>query len=274
MDFFLRRKSSSSGKVRPLINTYKGKGLFIGINYSGPNKLKGCIEDSDSLSSYFEGKGFSCDKLTSNQTRRNILSRLNSLSQDSIQGERNFVIQYSGHGSNSPDQNGDERDGRDEFLVSSDIALISDDELSSILRNFHPDSRILLIADACHSGSIFDLPYNYSTINCPDDAENEVQSIEESGFFKENKLPFEQKIIAISGCTDAQFSTDTYSNRRKKHCGALSNSLTGHGDFIELEIFNLKASVESEVYCYNQRPCVSSSFPLKKEMTMSSIFLV
>lgn len=260
-------------KVSPIVKTYEGSGLFIGINkYQGGNSLRGCINDSKALCSYFEEKGFKCTKLLENQTKNNILSELNSLSRKSIEGERNFVIQYSGHGASMVDENGDEKDGRDEFLVPWDLKLISDDDIFQILKTFHPDSRILCIIDACHSGSILDLPYTYVNIDSKEDVEKLASNRDDTGIFHENSHQLPQKIISISGCKDNQYSMDTYSNRRREHCGALSNELQNHGDFIELECFLLKASVESNIAWANQKPCLSSSFKLDKNFVLSSLF--
>lgn len=223
-----------------------GKGLFIGINYEGTSsQLNGCKNDSRSLARYFEKKGYTNEILISKQTKDNIIKKIKNLARDSFQShDKNYVIQYSGHGTNVPDTNGDERDGKDEGLVASDMKLLKDDEINILLSDFHPNSTILLIADSCHSGTCADLQYSYG---------KDFNHIEES------KIVLKQKILLISGCLDNQYSMDTYSNIRKESCGAMSNALIKF-DILETPIFDLIRNIRSAVSCYNQFPLLSSSF--------------
>ncbi|MCI4665247.1 MAG: caspase family protein [Neomegalonema sp.] len=72
-------------------------------------------------------------------------------------GDRVF-ISYSGHGTQIRDLDGDERDGLDEALAPWDARtdgsnLITDDEFSALLRKL-PGRKIILLIDACNSGTI------------------------------------------------------------------------------------------------------------------------
>ena len=69
-----------------------------------------------------------------------------------------LVVYYTGHGASVRDTSGDEEDGLDEALVFDDDFII-DDELAELLANSDkkPNSRVLLLSDCCHSGSIYDL---------------------------------------------------------------------------------------------------------------------
>lgn len=264
--------SKKSIKVAP--PRYEGKGIFFGLNYNGANKLYGCENDSKNLMSYFNEKGFSCEMFVGRKpTKSFIVQQIKALSQSSYQGVRNFIIQYSGHGTSMHDSGGDEKDGRDEALVGYDLNFVGDDELFNLFSDFHPESRILSIVDACHSGSILDLPYCYINLNSSNDHELSASSESDPGCYRQNSKQMQPKVIMISGCRDSQFSTDTYSSIRRESCGALTDALLNHGDFIELPVFNLKASVESIVACYNQLPCISSSIPITNQ-SMSSIFHV
>jgi hypothetical protein len=65
-----------------------------------------------------------------------------------------FLLTYSGHGGQVPDDNGDERDDElDETWVLYDRELL-DDELYSLLAQFVPRVRVLVISDSCHSGTM------------------------------------------------------------------------------------------------------------------------
>jgi hypothetical protein len=69
-----------------------------------------------------------------------------------------FTVYFSGHGGQVSDLNGDEDDGMDEAMVFPDGYII-DDDLSLILRrNCSGITRVLLLTDCCHSGTIWDIP--------------------------------------------------------------------------------------------------------------------
>lgn len=75
------------------------------------------------------------------------------------------LIYFTGHGSQVPDQNGDEADGLDEVLVLNDTELVSGADGQTTLRNVWVDDEInamfsrvvakdiFFIVDACHSGT-------------------------------------------------------------------------------------------------------------------------
>lgn len=81
-----------------------------------------------------------------------------------------FVFFFSGHGLNVPDEDGDEEDGEDEaFAVPNKKGelthdgILIDDDFAKYLDNYIPKgTRILVITDCCHSGSICDIDtFNY-----------------------------------------------------------------------------------------------------------------
>jgi hypothetical protein len=66
------------------------------------------------------------------------------------------VLHYSGHGSNVPDDNGDEADGRDETLCPTDLDWedpFRDDWLRVTLDKLRPGVGFTVIMDCCHSGT-------------------------------------------------------------------------------------------------------------------------
>lgn len=69
-----------------------------------------------------------------------------------------LVVYYTGHGASVKDTNGDEDDKLDEALVFDDDFIV-DDELAELLGTAEkkPNSKVLLLSDCCHSGSIYDL---------------------------------------------------------------------------------------------------------------------
>jgi hypothetical protein len=122
------------------------------------------------------------------------------------------VISYSGHGTYIPDRNGDEADGKDECLCPSDFrisGLIKDDDLLYILRTFNPKTRIFIVVDCCHSGTILDLPFTVGT-SIPNIVTNS---------------DIEQTIVVVSGCIDSQTAAETYDLKMQKFGGVLTSSL-------------------------------------------------
>ncbi|KAK8894243.1 hypothetical protein M9Y10_022677 [Tritrichomonas musculus] len=80
-----------------------------------------------------------------------------------------LVVYYTGHGASVKDTDGDEDDKMDEALVFDDDFIV-DDELASVLANSEkkPSSKVLLLNDCCHSGSIYDLQTGtYQGLNMP-----------------------------------------------------------------------------------------------------------
>jgi hypothetical protein len=82
-----------------------------------------------------------------------------------VKPEDRVVFYFSGHGSNTPDLDGDESDGVDEVLVTHDVrrvrrdgraaltGVVTDDKLSSLIAAI-PSENVWIIVDACHSGTV------------------------------------------------------------------------------------------------------------------------
>ncbi|CAK7240708.1 MAG: Ca(2+)-dependent cysteine protease [Sporothrix thermara] len=158
--------------------TGKRKALLIGINYIGTdNALRGCINDVHNVSSFLmERQNYRREDmviLTDDQqdpvlrpTRANILRAMAWLVQGAQPNDALF-LHYSGHGGQTEDTDGDEDDGYDETIYPVDFkeaGMIIDDELHSVVvRPLQAGVRLTAIFDSCHSGSVLDLPYIYST---------------------------------------------------------------------------------------------------------------
>lgn len=169
-------------QTQGLVSNCQGrkKALLIGINYRGTkSELRGCVSDvkyvRDFITSVY---GFSTDPksmlvLTDDHNdpsflplRNNIIQAMHWLIRDAQPGDSLF-FQFSGHGTKVKDLDGDEEDGYDEAICPLDYntaGLIIDDEINAILiRNLPPNVRLTAISDSCHSGSVLDLPYTYTT---------------------------------------------------------------------------------------------------------------
>lgn len=194
------------------------KALLIGINYTGTsNELYGCINDVNCIKERISSNGFTSiktitDLTTTKPTRDNILKEFKSLLTNSQAGDLLYFL-YSGHGSYDLDKNGDEADGYDELIVTSDLKGITDDEFKTIIQqNLKQDVTLFAMFDSCFSGTMLDLRYQYmDSLNYDKYTENDKQSITIGNVFM------------ISGCTDKQTSTDAVFNNKAN--GALTWSL-------------------------------------------------
>ena len=194
------------------------KALLVGINYTGTSsELYGCINDVNCIKERISSKGFTSintitDLTTKKPTRDNIISEFKSLLVNSQAGDLLFFL-YSGHGSYALDRNGEEADGYDELIVSSDSKGISDDELKKIIQqNLKQNVTLFAMFDSCFSGSVLDLRYQYmDSLNYDKYTENDKQAITVGNVFM------------ISGCTDDQTSADAVFNNKEN--GAMTWSL-------------------------------------------------
>ncbi|KAL2133272.1 hypothetical protein VTI74DRAFT_2615 [Chaetomium olivicolor] len=158
--------------------TGKRKALLIGINYFGQEgELRGCINDVKNVSAFLiENYGYKREDmviLTDDQsnpvmqpTKENIIRAMKWLVTGAQPNDALF-LHYSGHGGQTEDLDGDEEDGYDEVIYPVDYKTaghIVDDEIHDyVVKPLQAGVRLTAIFDSCHSGTVMDLPYIYST---------------------------------------------------------------------------------------------------------------
>jgi len=141
------------------------RALLVGVNdYQMANAdLRGCVSDVFDMGAVLAeycGFGAADIRLLVNNraTKENIRSRLEWLVKDAGKGDV-LVFQYSGHGSQIVDRDGDELvDHKDEILCPHDMdwdgTYIVDDTLNEL---FEPAGKrganLTVILDCCHSGT-------------------------------------------------------------------------------------------------------------------------
>lgn len=103
-------------------------------------------------------------------TSVNIRKKFEELSK-SLGEEDTFVFYYSGHGNRFYSSDGDEPDGHDDFLLTSDyhcsdgsnvINVLADDELNYLYAQIK--ARKIIIIDACHSASMHKSSFDFSSV--------------------------------------------------------------------------------------------------------------
>ncbi|KAG8368660.1 hypothetical protein BUALT_Bualt15G0068800 [Buddleja alternifolia] len=195
------------------------RAVLCGISYYGQRyKLDGTVNDVKSMRYFLTQRlGFPSESiltLTEEEsdpslipTGNNIRKALKWLVQGCQSGD-SLVFHYSGHGSQQLDFNRDEVDGYDEIIWPVDYqteGTILDDEINAtIVRPLPRGATLHAIIDACHSGTILDLPF--------------VCRINREGYYKweDHRLPYTAYkgtnggyAISISACDDNQSSGDT-----------------------------------------------------------------
>jgi hypothetical protein len=198
--------------------------LLIGIDYVGDRyQLNGCVNDINNMNNLIKTVGFNNIKILKDRNNRdkktypyanNIISELKDICNNK---NSHLYIHYAGHGIGVADDNGDEKDGKDECIVPLDYhkTLIKDDLIASVIKNLDKSSKLHIAFDCCHSGSICDLPYNFipngNTIVKTFEKDCTMNTYRNSG-----------QIIMISGCLDNQTSKEV--NWRQSE-GAFTGSL-------------------------------------------------
>jgi hypothetical protein len=204
--------------VTPPAPPIQKRALLIGINYIGtPYELNGCINDvngfSDLLSKSYGYTSITIinDTTATKPTRENILSALNDLFVNTKSGDQLFLV-YSGHGTQTWDTNGDETDGIDEAIVSSDMNIITDDEIKAVIMSKLIEGvSLMAVFDSCNSGTVMDLKYQY--VDTPIGT-NVITSLQQETA---------GNVYCISGCADEQTSADAFIGG--KFTGALTWSI-------------------------------------------------
>ena len=227
------------------------RALLIGINrYQIPGAdLRGCVNDVDDVkAALIEHHGFKesdIKVLTDGAaTKKAMQAGIKALVKGSKPGDV-AVLHYSGHGSNVPDDNGDEADGRDEILCPTDLNWddpLRDDWLRKTFDGLRPKVSFTAIMDCCHSGT------NTRAITPPDAPVKErylpspwALGAVESGRSVPKKVSSELRRsprgsrkskdivnaklpeVLITGCRDTQTSADAFINNR--YNGALTFAL-------------------------------------------------
>ena len=295
--------------------TGKRKALLIGINYfNTQSELRGCINDVRNIHNFlttrYSYRAEDIVMLTDDQTemagvplRQNILRAMQWLVNGAQPNDALF-IHYSGHGGQTKDLDGDEEDGMDDVIYPVDHQSqghITDDEMHDILvKPLQPGVRLTALFDSCHSGTVLDLPYTYSTkgvIKEPNlwkdvgsdglqaamayASGNTGRMISSLGsMFKSatRKSGTSQQIkqtkfspadiIMISGSKDNQTSADAVENGQAT--GAMSHAfvkvLSNQPQQTYLSLLqNMRAELSGK---YSQKPQLSSSHPINVNLQL------
>jgi hypothetical protein len=139
------------------------RAVLIGVNrYHIPGAdLRGCVNDVKNLQAtltrhYGFAKGDVVTLLDYAASKKAMEAAIRALVRGGRRGDV-LLLHFSGHGSNVPDDNGDEAEGRDEILCPADLDWknpFRDDWLRKTFDGLAAGVSLTVIADCCHSGTI------------------------------------------------------------------------------------------------------------------------
>ncbi|KAK5843988.1 hypothetical protein PVK06_000123 [Gossypium arboreum] len=194
----------------------KKRAVLCGVSYKkGKYKLEGPINDVMNMKTLLtQTYGFperNILVLTEEEsdirlipTKANIETCLKWLVNDCQKGD-SLVFFYSGHGSQQPDFNQDERDGFDETICPVNFLregmIVDNDIYATIVKPLSEGVTLHAIVDACHSGTILDLEHVYER-----DKRMWVDNSPPSGVRKKTSGGI---AYSISACEDYQVAADT-----------------------------------------------------------------
>lgn len=214
------------------------RAVLIGINkYQIPGSdLSGCVSDVKNLTgvltTYYGFADKDITTLTDLQaTKKAMQAAMQKLIKSGKKGDV-LLLHYSGHGSNVPDDNGDEADHRDEILCPTDLDWndpLRDDWLRNTLNKLRKGVSLTVIMDCCHSGTITraiippDAPRKERFLPCPLDlmavesgrklrgtVRGQLGKAPRGRKRKSDIVNAEVHEMLMTGCRDTQTSADAY----------------------------------------------------------------
>jgi hypothetical protein len=215
--------------------------LCVGINEFGhlptANWLNGCVNDADDMAAMLRTRpGFSRRNITvltdKDATKANVMAKLTDMIGKARAGKLDQVVfSFSSHGTQVPDQNGDETvDHVDEAFACYDIAqkgndwdrdtVIVDDELHDLLSNLPKEVLVEVYLDTCHSGTgLKDLLPGQKARFLPPPTRKGMQRLapksDPKGYQELVKsAPAATRAVLFAGCKADQTSADAYFDGR------------------------------------------------------------
>ncbi len=236
------------------------RALLVGVNrYRMPGAdLRGCVNDvvnvKNTLTNVFGFPSGDINVLTDfDATKKAMQAGIKELVKSGRKGDV-LVFHYSGHGSNLPDDNGDEADNRDEILCPSDLDWqdpLRDDWLRETFDTLKPGVNLTVIMDCCHSGtntravlppdapvlerylpSPWDLVASESGRALRGKVRGTLRKSKKSARAASDILGVKIKETLITGCRDTQTSADamingTYNGALSYYLVATTNAAAG-----------------------------------------------
>jgi len=128
-------------------------------NYDGTvNALNGCMNDWRNylvnIDDHFGVPQENRQSYVAKNYRRELVVAQAKLLPGMIHAGDTLIYSNSSHGTDMPDQDGDEVDGYDEALYTDDGKFISDDEIHQLMTKFIPGCLVMGFFDNCRAGTM------------------------------------------------------------------------------------------------------------------------
>lgn len=143
-----------------MLTKAKGFSLHVGVNsvdpshydgWSGP--LAACELDALDMAEIMHLQGFQTTTMLTKSAKANAVLAAIRYAASAMKPGDIFVFTNSSHGSQVPDPTWKEADGMNETLCMYDREII-DDEFAALWNLFPAGSRVIMISDSCHSGTV------------------------------------------------------------------------------------------------------------------------
>eukprot|EP00927_Polykrikos_kofoidii_P072935 TRINITY_DN6900_c0_g1_i1.p1 TRINITY_DN6900_c0_g1~~TRINITY_DN6900_c0_g1_i1.p1 ORF type:complete len:279 (-),score=50.79 TRINITY_DN6900_c0_g1_i1:65-901(-) len=232
--------------------------LILALDYPGTGNELTCTKDGQNIEALARACGVQdITKIENNECHKeNVINMIRDIAARCGRGHY-FVFNYSGHGANVVDKDGDEADGEDEALClvtpSGQIdfdAFLTDDDFAEIVTSFVSDDvEILILCDCCHSGTIGDF-----SKSCWD------------GY----------RAVSMSGCKDSQTSGDTgkggiFSHSLLRAIEAMQQK--GEDSYNVAQIYNTQLDQDDELFDSEQDITIAWSSDLPGPHDMAWPFI-
>ncbi|CAM9901086.1 unnamed protein product [Phaeothamnion confervicola] len=226
-------------------------GVAVGLNYTGSLRLQNCISDAECMATLMTDSLHipqdSIQTITDSSsaplpTKDVIFGSLKSLLQTSKDGA--VLFSMSSHGFSIPDRitGCDELDRNDEAVLCADMQPLKDDEIYKYIAYQGATSCILMIVDACHSGTVVDLPYSFNGTSWT--------------HATRRGTPPRAFVVGVSGAMDTETASDGAANNGA-FTAAFLRAIRTHGATISYA--TLYAELLAELKLSGQHPVITCS---------------
>lgn len=268
--------------------------LLVGCNYVGTNAaLGGCINDTKILKDLLV-KEFHYEEqnivILTDETKEKPTKAIIERHLEDLLGKdsEELWFSFSGHGSYRVDTSGDETDRRDETICPLDYAtagMITDDYMQTLLAKVPATTRVNLLIDSCHSGTMGgDLRYSYAYKQ--ERQRRRIRKRVRRGRrwvytwvtiygrtswvwkprYENRRSQIKAPVFSISGCLDNDYSADWYIPEVRKTQGALTYGFTEivkrNKGKLTCQALGLELNRYMKENGLSQTPVLGSSFPL------------
>lgn len=245
--------------------------LIVAINdFPGTQlDLRGCINDGDDWANILTQSSLLSTLTVLNDkkaTRKAILSEAQKTLALLKPGDWG-IFAVSSHGSWVTDEDGDEPDGRDEVLIPYDYKnYILDDEIHLMLQDREKGTFILLITDACHSGTVYRMippAHGFAPIRYLDASliskDHKIAELT-SKRVRVRKTKLSSGVVHLAGCSETQYCYDAEFNGRPN--GAFTRAAIDSLSRLRVPSFRNWISMIRKYlpsYYYPQTPCLNAT---------------